>query len=42
MSKALELLDKIEENIYPCCSITMDLEEVLHLIDELRTELKNE
>ena len=40
-TKALELLEKIEENVSVCCAITMDPEEVLEMIEELRTELEN-
>ena len=42
MSKALELLKQIEENVSVCCAITMEPEEVLELIDELREILENE
>ena len=42
MSRALELLEKIEENVSVCCAITMSPEEVLELIDELREILENE
>ena len=42
MSKALELLEKIEDNVSVCCAITMEPEEVLALIDELKEILKNE
>jgi|TARA_R110000803_G_scaffold49809_2_gene103597 hypothetical protein len=42
MSKALELLEKIEENVSVCCAITMEPEEVLEMIEELRTILENE
>lgn len=41
MSKALELLEKIEENVSVCCAITMEPEEVLEMIEELRSILKN-
>ena len=41
MSKALELLEKIEENVSVCCAITMEPEEVLEMIEELRELLKN-
>lgn len=40
-TKALELLEKIEENVSVCCAITMEPEEVLEMIEELRTELEN-
>ena len=42
MSKALELLEKIEENVSVCCAITMEPEGVLEMIEELRTILENE
>jgi len=42
MSKALELLEKIEENVSVCCAITMEPEEVLEMIEELRSILENE
>ena len=34
--KALELLEQIEENVSVCCAITMEPEEVLVMIEELR------
>lgn len=42
MSRALELLEKIEENVSVCCAITMEPEEVLEMIEELRAILENE
>ena len=42
MGRALELLEQIEENVSVCCAITMEPEEVLELIEELRTILENE
>ena len=41
MDKALELLSQIEENVSVCCAITMEPDEVLALIEELRTILEN-
>ena len=41
MDKALELLTQIEENVSTCCAITMEPDEVLALIDELRKILEN-
>jgi|TARA_R110000744_G_scaffold93467_3_gene180625 hypothetical protein len=38
--RELELLDQIEENISVCCAITMDPDEVLVLIEELRNLIK--
>ena len=40
MERALELLEQIEENVSVCCAITMEPDEVLALIDELKTILK--
>ena len=37
--KALELLEQIEANVSVCCAITMEPEEVLAMIDELRDEI---
>ena len=41
MEEALEILNKIEENISVCCAITMDPDEVFVLIDKLREILQN-
>ncbi len=41
MDRALELLEQIEENVSVCCAITMDPDEVLALIEELREILEN-
>ena len=41
MEKALELLEKIEENVSVCCAITMEPEEVLAMIEELRELLES-
>ena len=41
MDEALEILDKIEENVSACCAITMEPDEVLALIDRLRQILKD-
>tara|TARA_B110000495_G_C22954900_1_gene559398 strand:+ start:955 stop:1086 length:132 start_codon:yes stop_codon:yes gene_type:complete len=38
--RELELLDQIEENISVCCAITMDPDDVLVLIEELRNLIK--
>ena len=40
MEEAIEILDKIEENVSVCCAITMEPDEVLALIDKLRLILK--
>ena len=37
--KALELLEQIEENVSVCCAITMEPEEVLEMIEQLRDEI---
>jgi len=41
MEEALELLKKIEENVSVCCAITMEPEEVLAMIEELRELLES-
>jgi len=41
MDKSLELLTQIEENVSTCCAITMEPDEVLALIDELRKILED-
>ena len=38
-NKALELLEQIEENVSVCCAITMEPEEVLEMIEQLREEI---
>lgn len=40
-TKALELLEQIEENVSVCCAITMEPEEVLEMIEQLREEISN-
>jgi len=42
MEEALEILEKIEENVSVCCAITMEPDEVLALIDQLKEILKNQ
>jgi hypothetical protein len=39
--KALELLEQIEANVSVCCAITMEPEEVLVMIEELRATIEN-
>ena len=39
MSRALELLEQIEENVSVCCAITIEPDEVLLLIEELKDEI---
>jgi len=40
-NKALELLNEIEANVSTCCAITMEPEEVLAMIEQLRDEINN-
>ena len=37
--KALKLLDEIEANVSTCCAITMEPDEVLVMIEQLRDEI---
>jgi hypothetical protein len=37
--RALELLEQIEANVSVCCAITMEPEEVLEMIEQLRDEI---
>jgi hypothetical protein len=37
--KALELLEQIEANVSVCCAITMEPDEVLVIIEQLRDEI---
>ena len=39
-NKALEILEEIEENVGVCCSVTMEPDEVLELIDKLKEILE--
>ena len=39
--EALKILDEIEENINVCCAITMEPDEVLDLIIQLREVIEN-
>ena len=39
-SKALEILEEIEENVGVCCAVTMEPDEVLELIDKLKEILE--
>ena len=41
MDEALELLTQIEENVSTCCAITMEPDEVIALIAELRKILES-
>ena len=40
--KAIEILDTIEENVNICCAVTMDPDDVLDLIDNLRKFLNEQ
>ena len=37
--RALELLEEIEANVSVCCAITMEPDEVLEMIEQLREEI---
>ena len=39
-SRALEILEEIEENVGVCCAVTMEPDEVLELIDKLKKILE--
>ena len=39
-SKALKILEEIEENVGVCCAVTMEPDEVLELIDKLKEILE--
>ena len=41
-TKALELLQEIEENVNTCCAITMEPDEVVTLIEKLRAIIINQ
>ena len=40
--EALAILEEIEDNVGVCCAITMEPDEVLVLIDKLKSYLENE
>ena len=40
--EALEILEEIDENVNVCCAITMEPDEVLVLIDKLKSYLSEE
>ena len=42
MKEALDILDQIEEQVNTCCAITMFPEDVVELIEKLRTILKED
>jgi hypothetical protein len=39
--EAVKVLEEIEENVNTCCAITMEPDEVLVLIDKLKSYLKD-
>jgi hypothetical protein len=39
-NEALEILDEIAENVNTCCAITMEPDEVLVLIDKLKSYIE--
>lgn len=39
MDEALELLDEISEHVGTCCAITMEPDEVLDMINQLREKI---
>ena len=39
--EALSILEEIEENINVCCAITMEPDEVLVLIDKIKSYIEN-
>jgi len=40
--EALRILEEIEENVNTCCAITMEPDEVLVLINKLKSYIENE
>jgi len=40
-TEALEVLEEIAENVNTCCAITMEPDEVLVLIDKLKSYIEN-
>ena len=40
--EALRILEEIEENVNTCCAITMEPDEVLVLIDKLKSYINGE
>lgn len=39
--EALEILEEVEENVNVCCAITMEPDEVLVLLDKLKTYIND-
>jgi len=40
--EALQILEEIKENINVCCAITMEPEDVLELIDKLKSYINEQ
>ena len=38
--RALEILEEIRENVWICCAVTMEPDEVESLIDKLKTTIE--
>ena len=39
--EVLEILEEVEENVNVCCAITMEPDEVLVLLDKLKTYIND-
>ena len=39
--EALEILEEVEKNVNVCCAITMEPDEVLVLLDKLKTYIND-
>ena len=39
--EALEILEEVEENVNTCCAITMEPDEVLVLLDKLKSYIND-
>ena len=40
--EALQILEKIKENVNVCCAVTMEPEDVLELIDKLESYINEQ
>ena len=40
--EALQILEEIKENINVCCAVTMETEDVLELIDKLKSYINEQ
>ena len=40
--KALQILEEIKENVNVCCAVTMEPEDVLELIDKLKSYINEQ